>query len=82
VSYPITSDEGGIKIIPELMEQEKMYYCLHNGKVLLVFKDSQEFLNCYEIEEKEIIENVKACKNPDEIEKAIDNYLAKQNLKH
>jgi hypothetical protein len=52
VSYPITSDEGGIKIIPELMEQEKMYYCLHNGKILLVFKDSQEFLNCYEIEEK------------------------------
>jgi len=82
MSYPIISDEGGIKIIPELMKQEKMYYCLHNGKVMLVFKDSQEFLNCYEIEEAEIVEIVKTCKSPDEIEKMIEDYLAKQDIKH
>jgi hypothetical protein len=79
MSYPLSSDEKGVKIMPELMEKEKMYYCLHNENVLLFFKDDQEFLNCYEIEEKEIVEIVKKCKSADEIEKTIENYLAKQN---
>jgi hypothetical protein len=82
MSYPLSPDEKGVKIIPELMEKEKMYYCLHNEKILLVFKDEQEFLNCYEIEEQEIVENVKKCKDSDEIEKVIESYLSKQNLKH
>ncbi|MEW6043866.1 MAG: hypothetical protein AB1608_06345 [Thermoproteota archaeon] len=75
MQYPLSSEQDGIKIRPDLMEPEKMYYCLHNEKVLLVFKDAQDFLNCYEVEEKEIVESVKNCKNPDEIEKVIENYL-------
>jgi hypothetical protein len=75
VSYPLSSEQDGIKIRPDLMEPEKMYYCIHNEKVVLVFKDAQEFLNCYEVEEKEIVESVKNCKNPAEIEKVIENYL-------
>jgi hypothetical protein len=81
VSYPLSSDEKGLKIIPELMEKEKMYYCLHNNKVVLVFKDDQEFLNCYEIEEAEIVSAVKNSKNPQEIEKIIEVYIS-ENLKH
>ena len=82
MDYPLSSDEKGLKIIPELMEKEKMYYCLHNEKVLLVFKDSQEFLNCYEIEEEELVFAVKKCTTPEGIEKEIETYLEKQNLKH
>jgi hypothetical protein len=81
VSYPLIPDKNGVKIIPENMEKEKMYYCLQNEKIILIFKDDQDFLNCYEIEEKEIVESVKKCQNPDEIEKTIDEYLAKQNIK-
>jgi len=77
VSYPLVPDKNGVKIIPELMEKEKMYYCLQNEKVILVFKDDQEFLNCYEIEEKEIVESVKNCQSPDEIERTIQDYLEK-----
>jgi hypothetical protein len=77
VSYPLVPDQNGVKIIPELMEKEKMYYCVQNEKILLVFKDEQEFLNCYEIEEQEIVQNVKQCKNPEEIEKTMEEYLAK-----
>jgi hypothetical protein len=80
VSYPLAPDQNGVKIIPELMEKEKMYYCVQGEKILLVFKDEQEFLNCYEIDEKEMVESVKQCKNPEEIEKTIEEYLAK--LKH
>jgi hypothetical protein len=81
MSYPLSSDEKGLKIIPELMEKEKMYYCLHNSKILLVFKDDQEFLNCYEIEDTEIVSAVKNSTNPQEIEKIIEAYIS-ENIKH
>lgn len=80
MEYPLRPDEKGIKIIAQEMEPEKMYYCYHNNKVMLVYKDEQEFLNCYEIEEREVVDIVKECKGPVEIEKAIQNYLAKNNL--
>lgn len=81
VTYPVSSDEAGIKIKPEYMEKEKMYYCIHGNKVLMVFKDDQDFLNCYEVEEPEIVQSV-LNKNPDEIEKIIEDYISKQHLKH
>jgi RecA-family ATPase len=80
LTYPIVPDEKGIKIIAQEMVPEKMYYCYHNNKVMLVYKDEQEFLNCYEIEEQEIVLAVKECKSPDEIEKVIEQYLTKNNL--
>ncbi|MFM8659007.1 MAG: hypothetical protein ACKOCQ_03625 [Candidatus Nitrosotenuis sp.] len=80
MEYPIKPDEKGIKIIAQEMEPEKMYYCYHNKKVMLVYKDEQEFLNCYEIEDEEIVNMAKDCKTPEEIEKIIDAYLKSNNL--
>ncbi|MEM4391986.1 MAG: hypothetical protein QXG67_04290 [Candidatus Nitrosotenuis sp.] len=82
MAYPVSSTDDGIKIKPELMEKEKMYYCFHNNKLLLVYKDEQDFLNCYEIEEPEIVSRVTGQTNHDEIEKLIDEYLSKQDIKH
>jgi len=82
VSYPLSVDENGVKMKPENMEKEKMYYCLHNEKLVLVYKDDQEFLNCYEIEEKDLVESVKTCSNPNDIEKIIERYIQKENIKH
>ena len=56
VVYPVSSDDNGINIKPELMEKEKLYHYVFNNKVLLLFKDSQDFLNCYEIEEENWID--------------------------
>ncbi len=67
---PISVDENGIKLKPEIMEKEKFYHCVFNEKVFLVFKDEQEFLNCYEIEEKEIVDKVMSSEAQD-----IDNIL-------
>lgn len=78
--YPLVPDEKGIKIIAQEMEPEKMYYCYHNNKIMLVYKDEHEFLNCYEIEEQDIVNEVKECKTPEEIEKIIENYLTSNNL--
>ena len=82
VVYPLSVGEDGIKMKPENMEKEKMYYCVHNEKVILVYKDDQEFLNCYEVEEKDLVESIKTCSNPDEIETIIENYIQKENIKH
>ena len=67
---PISVDENVIKLKPEIMEKEKLYHCVFNEKVFLVFKDEQEFLNCYEIEEKEIVDKVMSSEAQD-----IDNIL-------
>jgi len=78
VSYPIISEKDGIKIKPELMETEKLYHCVFQEKVMLVYKDNMEVLHCYEIEEKELVETVKSCSNPDDIEKIFEEYLKKE----
>ena len=70
---PITSGDDGIKIKPELMEKEKLYHCIFQDKVLLVYKDSQDILNCYEIEEKELVEKVKQNSDNDSLEKIFEH---------
>ena len=81
MTNPIISEKDGIKIKPELMEKEKLYHCVFQDKIMLVYKDNQENLNCYEIEEKEIVEKVKTS-NQDDIEKILEEYIAKENLKN
>ncbi len=82
MTNPITTHDNGIKIKPELMEKEKLYHCIFQDKVLLVYKDSQDVLNCYEIEEKELVEKVKQNSDNDSLEKIFDEYIERKNLKH
>ena len=78
--YPISAEKDGVKIKPELMEKEKMYHCIFNDKVVLIFKDQNEILNCYEIEDEQIISKVKSSKEED-IEEILEEYISKENLK-
>jgi hypothetical protein len=80
--YPVSSDDNGIHIKPELMEKEKLYHHVFKNKVLLLFKDSQDFLNCYEIEEVDLVNQVKNSKNDDEIEKIFEEYIKREDLKN
>ncbi len=82
MTNPITAGDDGIKIKPELMEKEKLYHCIFQDKVLLVYKDSQDILNCYEIEEKELVEKVKQNSGNDNLEKIFEEYIKRENLKH
>ena len=82
MSSPVTANEDGIKLKPELMEKEKMYHCFFQKKMIVVFKDDQDLLNCYEIEEEEIIEKIKTISNQDDIEKIFEDYIKQKNLKH
>jgi len=82
VDYPITANNDGVNIKPEHMEKERLYHCFFKNKVLLVFKDSQEFLNCYEIEEEELVDQIKNSKNDIEVEKIFESYVQREDIKN
>lgn len=79
VDSPVSAGKDGIKIKPEKMENEKLYHCIFDGKILIVFKDSQEVLNCYEIEEKKLVEEIKNSGNNADLEKIFEEYIKTNN---
>ena len=82
MDYPITTNNDGINIKPEQMEKEHLYHCIFKNKILLLYKDSQEFLNCYEIEEEELVNKIKNSKNDEEVEKIFEEYLKRDDIKN
>jgi hypothetical protein len=81
VDYPIVVESEGIKIRSEKMEIDKLYYCLYQEKILLFYKEKNEMLNCYEIAEKDVIDEVKQSQS-DDIENILQRYIEKKNLNH
>ncbi len=81
MDYPVSVEKEGIKLQTEKMQVDKLYYCIYQDKIMLFFKDKNDLLNCYEIEEKEIVDEVKQSK-PDDIEKALENYIEKKNFQY
>ena len=79
MSYPLSSGKDGIKIQPDKMESETLYHCIHQNKIMLVYKDHNEILNCYEIDDDEIVSKAKAS-NKEDIEKILEEYIKKENL--
>jgi len=77
---PIEVNDDGVKLKPEIMENEKFYHCIFKNKVILVFKDHQEFLNCFEIEEKEIVDKIKSSTDKN-IHSILESYIEKEKLK-
>ena len=82
MDYPVSADENGLKLKPEKMEKEKLYHCIFKNKAFLIFKDSQDILNCYEIEETKLVEQIRKCTNDDELEELFEGYIKGQNLKN
>jgi len=82
MDYPVSADENGVNLKPEKMEKEKLYHCIFKNKAFLVFKDSQDVMNCYEIEEEDLVEKIRKCDNDDDLEKLFEDYLKGQDLKN
>ena len=80
MNSPLTADENGVNLKPEKMEKEKLYHCIFKNKVILVFKDSQNMLNCYEIEEEKLVEQIKKSIDDSELEKIFEDYLIGENI--
>ncbi len=82
MDYPVSADENGVNLKPEKIEKEKLYHCIFKNKVFLIFKDLQDVLNCYEIEEEDLVEQIRKCANDNELEKLFEDYIKGQNLKN
>lgn len=74
MALPVTVTDDGVNLKPELMEKEHLYHCVFKEKLMLFFKDSQDFLNCYEIEQKDLVDQAKSASDAD-IEKIFEEYL-------
>jgi len=82
MDYPVVAEPEGVKLKPELMEIEKLYYCIFQDKIMLFFKDQNELLNCYEIEDKEIVETVKKSSSTEDIENILQKFIDEENVNH
>ena len=82
MGYPISVDENGMNLKPEQMEKEKLYHCIFKDKAFLIFKDSQDVLNCYEIEEDDLVDQIRNCNNDDDLEKIFEAYVQGEHLKN
>jgi hypothetical protein len=80
MQYPLSSEKDGIKIQPDKMQPETLYHCIFQNKVMLVYKDHNEILNCYEIDDAEIVLKVKTCAE-ENIENILEKYIEKENLR-
>ena len=72
VSGPILPNEEGIVLKLEKMQVEELYHCIYDGIVYLFYKDSQNFLHCYEIGDKQVVSEIE--KHPDDLKDIIKKY--------
>ncbi|MGQ0794949.1 MAG: hypothetical protein ACT4N5_02030 [Nitrosopumilaceae archaeon] len=82
MDYPVVAQPEGVKINPEKMEIDKLYHCIFKDKVLLFFKDQSDMLNCYEIDEHDLVDSIKRCSFPEELETILQKFIQKENLNH
>ena len=64
------------------MEPERLYHCLAGDKIMLVYKDNQEVLHCYEVEEKELVEMVRNCADRSMVDGILVGYAARSDGAH
>jgi hypothetical protein len=69
---PVTVEGEGIKLKPEKMIIGQLYHCICEGKVFLFFKDEEEMLHCYEVQDKAAVKEIFA--NQSDIEKILLKY--------
>jgi hypothetical protein len=72
LDYPVIAQSDGIKLQPEKMTIDQLYHCIFEDKIFLFYKDEEELLHCYEVENlsatKEILDN------PADIENILKRY--------
>lgn len=73
--YPVSVADNGIKLQPDKMEKERLYHCIFQNKVMLVFKDSQDVLNCYEVDDAKLVAQIKKCSDDTDLTEFFEDYI-------
>ena len=66
VENPVIVEKDGIKIKPENMLVDKMYYCIYDNKVYIFYKDEENLTHCYEVDDPVVVQEI--IDNPDKLE--------------
>lgn len=66
VENPVIVEKDGIKIKPENMIVDKMYYCIYDNKVYIFYKDEENLTHCYEVDDPVVVQEI--IDNPDNLE--------------
>ncbi len=66
LEYPVIVEKDGIKIDPEKMIVDKMYYCIYDNKVYIFYKDEENLTHCYEVDDQTVVQEI--AKNPNNLE--------------
>lgn len=69
---PVTVNSDGVKLKPEKMIINQLYHCIFENKVFLFYKDEDELLHCYEVEDPNAIKEISA--NPADLETILIKY--------
>ncbi|MGB6671213.1 MAG: hypothetical protein WBE34_02145 [Candidatus Nitrosopolaris sp.] len=72
MEYPVTVQSDGVKLKPEKMIINQLYHCVFEDKVFLFYKDEEELLHCYEVENADAVREISA--NPSDIETILKKY--------
>jgi hypothetical protein len=57
-SYPVLADDDGIKLKTEKMVTDQLYHCIYDNKVFLFYKDEEDLLHCYEVEDPAAVREI------------------------
>ena len=66
LEYPVIVEKDGIKIDPENMIVDKMYYCIYDNKVYIFYKDEEDLTHCYEVDDQTVVQEI--VKDPNNLE--------------
>ena len=72
LEYPVQAESEGIKLKPEKMEADRLYQCVYEDKIFLFYKDDQELLHCYEVEDPAALKEIS--ENPEAFEEILRKY--------
>ena len=72
MEYPVTVRSDGVILKPEKMIINQLYHCIFEDKVFLFYKDEEELLHCYEVENADAVREISA--NPSDIETILKKY--------
>lgn len=77
--YPVLAGSDGIKLRTEKMIPDQMYHCVYENKVFLFFKDDEGMLNCYEVGDPLVVDEI--AKNPSQLEAILKKHAEHGVLK-
>ena len=66
LEYPVIVEKDGIKIDPEKMIVDKMYYCIYDNEVYIFYKDEENLMHCYEVDDQTVVQEI--VENPNNLE--------------